>query len=38
MTGKINSYKDLIVWQQAMDLAVTTYSLTKAWQKRNCMG
>ncbi|MDX8439794.1 hypothetical protein [Mesorhizobium australafricanum] len=24
MTGKINSYKDLIVWQQAMDLAVAT--------------
>lgn len=26
MTGKINSYKDLIVWQQAMDLAVTSRS------------
>ncbi|RVC28981.1 diversity-generating retroelement protein bAvd family protein, partial [Mesorhizobium sp. M7A.F.Ca.CA.004.04.2.1] len=33
MTGKINSYKDLIVWQQGMDLAVATYSLTKAWPK-----
>ncbi|CAH2403099.1 conserved hypothetical protein [Mesorhizobium ventifaucium] len=21
MTGRINSYKDLIVWQQAIDLA-----------------
>ncbi|RWM73360.1 MULTISPECIES: four helix bundle protein [Mesorhizobium] len=38
MTGKINSYKDLIVWQQAMDLAVTTYSLTKAWPKEELYG
>jgi four helix bundle protein len=38
MTGKINSYKDLIVWRQAMDLAVTTYSLTKAWPKEELYG
>ncbi|TPL00553.1 MULTISPECIES: four helix bundle protein [unclassified Mesorhizobium] len=38
MTGKINSYKDLIVWQQAMDLAVATYSLTKAWPKEELYG
>jgi len=38
MTGKINSYKDLIVWQQAMDLAVTTYSLTKTWPKEELYG
>ncbi|RWO34909.1 MAG: four helix bundle protein [Mesorhizobium sp.] len=38
MTGKINSYKDLIVWQQAMDLAVTTYALTKAWPKEELYG
>ena len=38
MAGKINSYKDLIVWQQAMDLAVTTYSLTKAWPKEELYG
>ncbi|MGX5827233.1 four helix bundle protein [Mesorhizobium sp. 43Arga] len=38
MIGKINSYKDLIVWQQAMDLAVTTYSLTKTWPKEELYG
>ncbi|MCZ8547605.1 four helix bundle protein [Mesorhizobium qingshengii] len=38
MTGKINSYRDLIVWQQAMDLAVTTYSFTKAWPKEELYG
>ncbi|PBB25755.1 four helix bundle protein [Mesorhizobium sp. WSM4307] len=38
MTGKINSYKDLIVWQQAMDLAVATYSLTKTWPKEEMYG
>jgi len=38
MTGKINSYKDLIVWQQAMDLAVNTYSLTKTWPKEELYG
>lgn len=38
MAGKINSYKDLIVWQQAMDLAVATYSLTKAWPKEELYG
>ncbi|RWC31498.1 four helix bundle protein [Mesorhizobium sp.] len=38
MTGKINSYKDLIVWQQAMDLAVASYSLTKAWPKDELYG
>ncbi|ESW80568.1 hypothetical protein X773_15685 [Mesorhizobium sp. LSJC285A00] len=38
MTGKINSYKDLIVWQQAMDLAVSTYSLTKTCPKEELYG
>ncbi|TPI25461.1 four helix bundle protein [Mesorhizobium sp. B3-2-1] len=38
MTGTINSYKDLIVWQQAMDLAVATYALTKAWPKEELYG
>ncbi|BCG94042.1 four helix bundle protein [Mesorhizobium sp. 131-2-1] len=38
MTGKINSYKDLIVWQQAMDLAVATYSVTKARPKEELYG
>ncbi|WP_287276027.1 MULTISPECIES: four helix bundle protein [Mesorhizobium] len=34
----MNSYKDLIVWQQAMDLAVATYSLTKTWPKEELYG
>ncbi|ESY76178.1 hypothetical protein X740_30080 [Mesorhizobium sp. LNHC221B00] len=38
MAVKINSYKDLIVWQQAMDLAVATYSLTKTWPKEELYG
>ncbi|TPL87754.1 four helix bundle protein [Mesorhizobium sp. B2-3-14] len=38
MTGTINSYKDLIVWQQAMDLAAATYALTKAWPKEELYG
>ncbi|UCI16872.1 four helix bundle protein [Mesorhizobium sp. B2-1-8] len=38
MTGTINSYKDLIVWQQAMDLAVAIYALTKAWPKEELYG
>ncbi|RWF58084.1 MAG: four helix bundle protein [Mesorhizobium sp.] len=38
MAGKINSYKDLIVWQQAMDLAVATSSSTKAWPKEELYG
>ncbi|RWD80275.1 four helix bundle protein [Mesorhizobium sp.] len=38
MAGKINSYKDLIVWQQAMDLAVATSSLTKGWPKEELYG
>ncbi|QPC92487.1 four helix bundle protein [Mesorhizobium sp. INR15] len=38
MSGKINSYKDLLVWQQAMDLAVATYSLTKTLPKEELYG
>ncbi|TPN48279.1 MULTISPECIES: four helix bundle protein [unclassified Mesorhizobium] len=38
MTGKINSYKDLIVWQQSMDLAVAAYFLTKTWPKEELYG
>jgi len=26
---RVNSYRDLIVWQRAMDLVVTAYRLTK---------
>jgi len=38
MPAKIDSYKDLIVWQQAMDLAVATYNLTKNWPREEIYG
>jgi four helix bundle protein len=38
VTGTINSYKDLVVWQRAMDLAVATYVLTKSWPKEELYG
>lgn len=31
--NKINSYKDLIVWQKAMELVVSVYSLTETFPK-----
>ncbi|WP_028032423.1 four helix bundle protein [Chelativorans sp. J32] len=37
MSAKIESYKDLLDWQQAMDLAVATY-LTKGWPKEEIYG
>ena len=37
MTG-IKSYRDLVVWQQAMDLAVSIYETTKAWPKDELYG
>ena len=33
MVAKIQSYRDLIVWQKAMDLAVQVYSLTARFPK-----
>ena len=38
MTEKTGSYKDLIVWQQAMDLAVAVYGATKSWPKEEIYG
>jgi four helix bundle protein len=38
MPGEIESYKDLIVWQQAMDLAVAVYGATRAWPKEELYG
>ena len=29
--GQIASYRDLLVWQQAMDLAVAIYELSRDW-------
>lgn len=34
----IESYKDLIVWQQAMDLVVSVYTVTKTWPKEELYG
>jgi four helix bundle protein len=36
--AKIESYRDLIVWQQAMDLAVSIYETTKARPKEELYG
>ena len=38
MPSKIDSYRDLLVWQQAMDLAVSTYELTRSWPKEELYG
>ncbi|TWG61713.1 MULTISPECIES: four helix bundle protein [unclassified Aminobacter] len=35
---KIRSYKDLLVWQQAMQLAADTYRLTARWPKEELYG
>ena len=36
--ARIESYRDLVVWQQAMDLAVSIYRTTKAWPKEELYG
>lgn len=38
MAEKTGSYRDLLVWQQAMDLASATYAATKAWPKEELFG
>lgn len=38
MTGKIESYRDLLIWQQAMDLVTETYVLTRNWPKDEIYG
>jgi four helix bundle protein len=38
MAEKTGSYQDLIVWQQAMDLAVAVYGATKSWPKEELYG
>ena len=38
MTAKVDSYRDLLVWQQAMELAVSTYEVTKSWPKEEIYG
>ncbi|WP_217578574.1 four helix bundle protein [Mesorhizobium sp. GbtcB19] len=36
--AKIESYRDLVVWQQAMDLAVSIYQATRSWPKEELNG
>ena len=38
MGADIKSYRDLLVWQQAMDLAVLCYKLSKAFPKEDLFG
>lgn len=35
---EIKSYRDLIAWQQAMDLEVAVYSLTRSWPREELYG
>jgi four helix bundle protein len=35
---KINSYRDLLVWQQAMELAATVYRTTRVWPREELYG
>ena len=34
----ISSYRDLLVWQQAVDLTVAVYAASKAWPKEEAYG
>jgi four helix bundle protein len=36
--GNIKSFKDLIIWQKAIDLAVEVYQLTKVFPKEEMFG
>ncbi len=36
--AKINSYRDLLVWEQAMELAATVYRTTRGWPKEERYG
>ena len=38
MPKRIESYRDLVVWQQAMDLAAAVYMATKTWPKDELYG
>jgi four helix bundle protein len=38
MMGKIESYRDLVIWQQSMDLVTDTYILTRSWPKDEIYG
>ncbi|PYE87192.1 four helix bundle protein [Phyllobacterium leguminum] len=34
----VNSFRDLLVWQQAMDLVMAIYKLTNSWPKEEIYG
>ncbi|CAM5521803.1 hypothetical protein MAUB1S_08704 [Mycolicibacterium aubagnense] len=36
--NEIRSYRDLVIWQQAMDLAVSSYETTRNWPKEELYG
>ncbi|MCO5160386.1 MAG: four helix bundle protein [Mesorhizobium sp.] len=38
MSDRGGSYQELVVWQQAMDLAVAVYETTKTWPKEEMYG
>ena len=38
MSSRIESYRDLLVWQHSVDLVVAVYSLTRAWPKEELFG
>ena len=37
-TEKTGSYQDLLVWQQALELAVAVYTATRSWPKEELYG
>jgi four helix bundle protein len=38
MSGAINSYRDLVVWQAGVDLATTCYAVTKSFPREELYG
>ena len=38
MADRTGSYRDLVVWQQAMDLAVAVYETSRRWPKEELYG
>jgi four helix bundle protein len=38
MTSDVRSYRDLIVWQRAMDVAVAVYELSRTWPRDELFG
>ena len=38
MTSDVRSYRDLLVWQRAMDVAVAVYDLSRTWPRDELFG